>query len=160
MESYSPDDVDVQLLARLQEDARYTAVELADRIGVSDNTIHKRMRRLEDAGVVTGYRAVVDHDRIGLRLHFLFVCTVRISERGAVAQRALAFPEVVEVTELMTGRRNLQIKLVVSEDERITELAQELDQLDLDIDDEILIRAEHTKPIDYAEIDHVWDEEA
>lgn len=152
MSPYELDDVERQLLTLLQENSRYTAVEMADKVGVSDNTIHKRMRRLEEEGVITGYHASVDHDRTGLSLYFIFICTVRISERAAVADEAMTIPEVVEVTELMTGQQNLHIKLVGVEDEDITRLASQIDQLDLEINDENLLRGEYRKPIDYTEI--------
>lgn len=152
MATYELDDVDRQLLTLLQSDARLTAIELGERVGVSDNTVHNRMERLEEEGILTGYTATVDHDRAGLDLYFLFTCTARISERGRVADRAMEIPEVTEVVELMTGRQNLLIKVLGAEDEDITRLAEQVDDLDLEIDDENLIRAEHTKPLDLVEV--------
>jgi len=147
--TYELDETDRRLLGLLQENARYTATELAERIGVSDNTIHNRMDRLEEAGVVTGYAAAIDHDRAGIDLHFVFSCTARISDRSRVADEILEIPEIVEVTELMTGRQNLIVKALASDDERITEIAQQLDALDLEIDDENMIRAERSAPFEY-----------
>lgn len=152
MTAHRLDDTDKQLLNLLQDNARYTALELAEKIGVSDNTIHNRMERLEEAGVITGYRATVDSDSVGLSLYFHFSCTVRISERSDVAEEALALPQVREVTELMTGQENLHIKAVGAEDENITHVAEQLDELPLEINDENLIRCEHTKPLDYVEV--------
>lgn len=159
MTDYQLDNVDKQLLDLLQENARYTATELAEKVGVSDNTIHNRMERLEDAGIITGYTTTVDHDKTGLRLYFHFTCTTRISERSDVAEKALALPEVLEVTELMTGQTNLHIKMVGAEDNDITRLAEQLDELALEINDENLIRAEHTKSLDYLEVLELVDEE-
>ena len=158
MTTYELDDVDKRLLALLQENARYTALELADRVGVSDNTIHNRMARLEEADVITGYSASVDHDRVGLDLYFLFTCTVRISDRTEVAQRALALPGVLEVTELMTGEHNLLIKAVGAKDEDITQVAEQVDDFKLEINDETLIRTEHAKPLDYIELEEVFED--
>ena len=152
MTGYQLDDVDRQLLNLLQENARYKAIELADEIGVSDNTIHNRMERLEEAHVITGYTTTTDYDRAGLRLYFHFNCTARISERSAVAAEAMALPQVIEVTELMTGHENLHLKAVGANDEDITAIAERLDQLALEINDENLIRAEHTKPLDYVKV--------
>lgn len=152
MTKYQFDDVDKQLLNLLQKDARFKAIELAEEIGVSDNTIHNRMEQLADAGIITGYTTTIDHDRAGLGLHFHFSCTTRISERSAVAEEALALPQVTEVTELMTGQENLLIKAVGVEDEDITHVAEQLDNLNLEINDENLIRAEHTKPLDYVRV--------
>lgn len=152
MDTYDLDDVDKQLLTLIQENARYTAIELAERIGVSDNTIHNRMGRLEDAGVITDYTASVDHDLTGLRLHFMFICTARISERTDIAEHILEIPEVVDVTELMTGQRNLHVTVFGAEDEDITRVAEQLDELNLEINDETLVRTQHHKPLDYVEI--------
>lgn len=157
--TYQLDDVDRKLLDLLQENARYRAIELAEEIGVSDNTIHNRMERLEEAGVITGYTTTTDHDRVGLRLYFHFTCTTRISDRATVAEKAMALPQVVEVTELMTGHRNLHIKAVGAEDEDITAIAERLDDLALEIDDENLVRAEHLTPLDYVEVMKLVDEE-
>lgn len=148
--AYHLDAVDHALLDRLQENARYTAVELAEDVGVSDNTVHNRIARLEDAGVITGYAATVGLEAAGFGLHFHFTCTASVSERAAVAEEALALPQVVEVVELMTGRRNLHVKAVGVEDRDITRVAERLDQLALEIDDENLVRAEHASAVDFA----------
>ena len=143
------DDVDRQLLTLLQENARYTAVELAERLGVSDNTVHNRLGSLEEAGIVTGYAASIPPTEVGLDFYFMFLCTARISDRGAVAERALELAEIVEVTELMTGQRNLHIKAVGSEHDDITRIAQQLDDLELEVNDEFLIRDEHEQALDF-----------
>ncbi|WP_312910643.1 Lrp/AsnC family transcriptional regulator [Natronosalvus caseinilyticus] len=143
------DETDRQLLDLLQENARYKATTLAEEIGVSDNTIHNRMARLEEEGIITGYTTAIGYQSTGLRLYFHFTCTTRISERSAVAGEALALPQVVEVTELMTGQENLHIKAVGAEDADITHVAEQLDDLALEIDDENLIRAEYTRPFEY-----------
>ncbi|SEP99832.1 Lrp/AsnC family transcriptional regulator [Natrinema salaciae] len=155
--AYQLDDVDRQLLDLLQENARYKAIELAEEIGVSDNTVHNRMDRLEEAGVITGYAASVDHGRTGLDLTFHFSCTARIGKRATVAEEAMAFPQVVEVTELMTGQENLHIKAVGAEHEDITHVAEQLDELALDINDENLVRTERRKSVDYEAVSSLLD---
>ena len=159
MDRYQLDDVDKRLLSLLQENARYTAIDLAERIGVSDNTIHNRMRRLEEGDVIDGYTARIDHRRTGLSLYFLFTCTVRISRRSEIAEKALAIPEVIEVTELMTGEHNLLIKVIGAEDQDITRIAEQIDELNLEINDESLIRIEHTDVLDYTQIEGMLTEE-
>ena len=155
MTTYRIDDVDRQILNLLQKDARYTAIELAERVGVSDNTIHNRMGRLEEEGVITGYTARVDHNRTGLSLFFLFICTARVSERSDVADAVLALPQVVEVTEVMSGEENLLVKVYGAEDEDITHVAEELDGLALRVNDEKLIKVEHSQPLDYVEVEDI-----
>lgn len=157
MQNYILDDVDQQLVQMLQEDARYTAIELAEAIGVSDNTIHNRMDRLESEGVITGYTATVDHDRIGLDLFFSMICTARISDRSVVAEKAIEIPAVIDVTELMTGERNLHVKAVGAEDEDITHVAEQINELDLEINDENLIRSEHRSGLDFQNMQDVLE---
>ena len=157
--AYTLDDVDKQILNALQENARYTAIELAEAVGVSDNTIHNRIDRLEEAGIVTGYTTNIDFRKIGLRLYFHFTCTAAISERATVAERAMELSQVLEVTELMTGQENLHIKAVGGEDRDITHVAEQLDQLPLEINDENLIRAEHTDSLDYVELSGLIESE-
>lgn len=152
MTNYDLDDVDRRLLDLLQENARYPATELAERLAVSDNTVHNRMERLEEAGVITGYGTAIDHDRAGLGLRFVFTCTARISQRSAMADEILEIPEVIEVIELMTGQENIVIKALGARDEDITRVAERVDELDVEINDENLVREEHVRPLDFVRV--------
>ena len=157
--TYQLDDIDKELLNLLQENARYKATELAEEIGVSDNTIHNRMEQLEDSNIIKGYTTRTNYDQAGLRLYFHFTCTARISERSDVAKEAMSLPQVVEITELMTGHENLHLKAVGAKDEDITAVAEQLDELPLEINDENLIRTEHAQPLEYVEVLELVEEE-
>ncbi|AOS65919.1 Lrp/AsnC family transcriptional regulator [Actinoalloteichus hymeniacidonis] len=65
------DDLDWELLHHLQADARISFNELARQVGVSAPTVATRVRRLEEAAVITGYRAEVDPPRAGLGVQAL-----------------------------------------------------------------------------------------
>jgi Lrp/AsnC family transcriptional regulator, leucine-responsive regulatory protein len=60
------DRYDIQILAELQADARLTNAELAQRVGLSAAPCWRRVRALEEAGFIKGYRAEIDRHRIGL----------------------------------------------------------------------------------------------
>ena len=152
MDPVDLDEVDKEILRRLQDNARYTAVELAEAVGVSDNTVHNRMDRLEAADVITGYTATIDPERAGFEFVFLFTCTVRISERTRVADEIIGMSGVIQVTQLMTGQHNLLIRAVGRDDEDITRLAERIDGLQLEINDESLVRAEHTAALDFVKV--------
>jgi Lrp/AsnC family transcriptional regulator, leucine-responsive regulatory protein len=62
----SLDTTDWRLLEALQRDGRASYAELARTVAMSPSAVTERVRRLEEAGVITGYTAVVDHERIGL----------------------------------------------------------------------------------------------
>lgn len=60
------DRTDWRLLAELQRDGRSTYAELARAVAMSPSAVAERVRRLEEAGVIAGYRAAVDPERVGL----------------------------------------------------------------------------------------------
>lgn len=59
------DDIDRQILHELQVDGRITNVALASRVGISPPPVLRRVRALEEAGYITGYRALLDPQRLG-----------------------------------------------------------------------------------------------
>ncbi|WP_119153341.1 Lrp/AsnC family transcriptional regulator [Caldimonas tepidiphila] len=92
------DRYDVAILAELQRDGRLSNAELAQRIGLSATPCWRRVRRLEEQGVIRGYRAEIDRRRIGLGV--LAFVRVDAERNNAEATRALedairALPEVV-----------------------------------------------------------------
>jgi Lrp/AsnC family leucine-responsive transcriptional regulator len=62
------DTLDIQILEALQENARAKNVELARELGVAQSTVLERVRRLEEQGFVTGYRAILDPEKLGLSI--------------------------------------------------------------------------------------------
>ncbi|MCP8937063.1 Lrp/AsnC family transcriptional regulator [Alsobacter sp. SYSU M60028] len=64
------DDIDLQIIRELQADGRMTNVELARRVGMSAPPCLRRVRALEEAGIITGYRALVDEKALGLEIVF------------------------------------------------------------------------------------------
>ncbi|MFF6909786.1 Lrp/AsnC family transcriptional regulator [Streptomyces sp. NPDC012389] len=66
MTDYSPDATDWRILDVLQRDGRATFAELARAVAMSPSAVTERVRRLEETGVISGYAAVVDAERLGL----------------------------------------------------------------------------------------------
>jgi Lrp/AsnC family leucine-responsive transcriptional regulator len=97
--AFDPDDFDHAILRHVATDGRIAVTELARRIGLSKSPTQVRLRRLEDLGVITGYRAVLDPIRIG-QAHVAFV-EVKLSDTREAALQAfnravLTIPEVEE----------------------------------------------------------------
>ncbi|MER5310567.1 Lrp/AsnC family transcriptional regulator [Streptomyces sp. NPDC002773] len=63
---YTPDATDWRILEALQTEGRASFAELARTVSMSPSAVTERVRRLEEAGVITGYTAIVDQDRLGL----------------------------------------------------------------------------------------------
>ena len=62
------DRAEREILALLQRDGRMSNVELAERVGLSESPCFRRVRRLEDSGLIQGYSARLDQRRLGLQV--------------------------------------------------------------------------------------------
>lgn len=107
------DRFDHAILRALAADGRLSATELARRIGLSKSPTQARMKRLEQAGVITGYRAGLDPIRMGLA-HVAFV-EVRLSDtREAALQafnRAVQLVPEVEQCHMIASRFDYLLKV-------------------------------------------------
>ncbi|MEN0085474.1 MAG: Lrp/AsnC family transcriptional regulator [Leifsonia sp.] len=63
--TYAVDSTDRTLLSELQRDGRQSIAELARTVHMSNSAVAERVRRLEEAGIISGYRAVIDPERLG-----------------------------------------------------------------------------------------------
>ena len=109
------DSTDRKLLMRLQREGRASNVELAAWANLSESACLRRVRSLEQRGVISRYAAVVDERAVGLPLSV--VVTVTLSSQSADALNAFetAISQVREVAEcyLMTGGADYLLRLVV-----------------------------------------------
>src|SRR3712207_9427206 len=90
------DDTSLRLLSELQEDARTSLAELGRRVGLSAPAVAERIRRLEQDGVITGYRAEVDPRALGYPLRVQVCVPPAPRPLRDVAELARQTPEVVE----------------------------------------------------------------
>jgi Lrp/AsnC family leucine-responsive transcriptional regulator len=91
------DAIDVTILRRLMERARTTWAELGSLLGLSAPAAADRVRKLEEAGVIRGYAAIVDPDAAGCGLGaFISVTLERSDDRGAFLDTVRSLPEILE----------------------------------------------------------------
>ncbi|MEM7777913.1 MAG: Lrp/AsnC family transcriptional regulator [Pseudomonadota bacterium] len=109
------DAIDRQIVLELQADGRLTNVELADRVGLSPSPCLRRVKRLEQAGYIEGYRAALRRDRVGLG----FSVFIGVKIDGHANDKAVAFqdaviamPEVVSC-HLVSGEADYFLEVVV-----------------------------------------------
>ena len=119
------DRYDRRILEVLQEEGRISNQELADRIGLSPSPCLRRVRTLEESGLIIGYRALLDAKKLGLSLMAL----IHISMDRHTPERFVNFetriselPEVLECL-LITGQdADYQLKVIVRDMEAYQEL--------------------------------------
>ncbi|ODT45681.1 MAG: AsnC family transcriptional regulator [Methylobacterium sp. SCN 67-24] len=111
------DDIDRRIVQALQADGRMSILDLAAQVGLSPSPCARRVRLLEEAGVIKGYVAVIDQEKLGLPVSvFASIKLERQREEeldrfGAAVQR---WPEVADCY-LMTGQRDYLLRIIVSD---------------------------------------------
>jgi Lrp/AsnC family leucine-responsive transcriptional regulator len=90
------DFIDLKILEILQEDGRASHSAIADAVGLSQPSVHERVKKLEQRGVIKGYAAVVDPDALGLGV--LAFISVRLNDYKPedIANAVAGIPEVIE----------------------------------------------------------------
>ncbi|MEM8858727.1 MAG: Lrp/AsnC family transcriptional regulator [Chloroflexota bacterium] len=120
------DDTGWRLLSELQKNARISFTELGQRVGLTSPAVADRVRRMEEAGIISGYHTKVNLAKIGLPI----MAIVRLAEIGGQScERAAAqVSQIEEVIECIrvTGDDSMVVKVVASS---VDHLTQVLDQL-------------------------------
>jgi DNA-binding Lrp family transcriptional regulator len=117
----SIDRLDVELLEMLATDARAGVVELASGLGISRNTVQARLRRLEDGGLLTGYRPELRLERAGVSMQAFIGLEVQQGRLASIVDALVAMPQVLEI-HATTGREDLLVRVA-------TETQADLQQL-------------------------------
>ena len=111
------DRIDVSILEHLQRDGRATAGELSDAAGLSPSPAHRRQRLLEDSGIITGYVALLDQDRVGLPVNVMVSVELAGQTQDLLEAFEAAVAELPEVMEclLMTGASDYLLRVVAAD---------------------------------------------
>ncbi|CAL9281626.1 Leucine-responsive regulatory protein [Streptomyces sp. enrichment culture] len=101
----------------LRQDGRLSNVELAKRVGLTPPPCLRRVRRLEEAGVITGYRAVIDPGALGRALEVLIDVEIYAQDRRTVEEfetTVASYEEVIEFRR-MYGRPDYFLRVAVAD---------------------------------------------
>ncbi len=110
-------ETDRRILRALQEDGRMTVQAIAERVGLSASPCLRRIRQMEDNGVISAYSAVVDQARVGLPVSVFISIKLerqRATELDRFAKAISAWPEVMECY-LMTGQHDFLVRVVCAD---------------------------------------------
>lgn len=97
------DAIDRNILSALQEDGRLSATDLADRIGLSLSSCHRRLKALEQSGVIQQYRAVVSAEAVGLTFEAIVFVTMGRADLDTITafeSAVTAVPNIIEAQRL------------------------------------------------------------
>jgi len=119
------DSIGWRILAELQEDARIHFSELGRRVGLSTPAVIERVHRMEEAGIITGYRVEIDRQKVGLP-----VCAfIRVRVVGDLISRVIAvaheMPEVYECHHI-AGEDTFLLKVFVPTSEALEDTIKKL----------------------------------
>ena len=108
------DPIDRQLLAELQSDGRITNVELAQRVGLTPPPCLRRVRALEDAGVIRGYHADLDASKLGFAIMVFALVSLKSQAEEALRQFETHMRDLPEVREchMLNGEIDFILKIV------------------------------------------------
>jgi Lrp/AsnC family leucine-responsive transcriptional regulator len=105
------DERDLAILDALQADARNTFAEIGKRVGLAPSSVHERVRKLEQIGVIRGYRAELDPEALGLFVTALVSATpLDARQPDDLADRIIEFAEV-EDCHSVAGAENYILKV-------------------------------------------------
>ncbi|MFD3376718.1 MULTISPECIES: Lrp/AsnC family transcriptional regulator [unclassified Streptomyces] len=113
----SLDATDREILFHMRQDGRLTNVELAKRVGLTPPPCLRRVKRLEEAGVITGYRAVIDPAALGRGLEVLVDVEISAQDRKSFEKFETTVSSYEEVIEFrrMYGRPDYFIRVAVAD---------------------------------------------
>ena len=111
------DDIDMRILALLQDNGRMTNVELAERVGLTAPPCLRRVRALEQEGAITGYHAALEPAFLGFNLTVFAMVSLRSqaeSDLRAFEQLVAEIPEVREC-HMLNGEIDFILKIVATD---------------------------------------------
>lgn len=116
---YSMDSLDREILFHLRQDGRLTNVELAKRVGLTPPPCLRRVKRLEDAGIITGYRARIDPAAAGRGFDVVVSLEISVNDLRTVEELETAISSYDEVVEFhrLFGRPDYLLRVAVEDQE-------------------------------------------
>tara|TARA_B100000965_G_scaffold399484_1_gene419530 strand:+ start:26 stop:490 length:465 start_codon:yes stop_codon:yes gene_type:complete len=117
------DDIDAKLLSLLQQDGRQTIKELAAQLEMSTTPIFERIKKLEKAGIIDHYAAVLNPDKLGKKLYAFAHISLKDHSKKLVnefTQQIIEVPQVMEC-HYVTGDSDFILKILLDDMEKYRE---------------------------------------
>ncbi|WP_074406257.1 Lrp/AsnC family transcriptional regulator [Aquimarina megaterium] len=104
------DNIDHKIINRLKDNSRASYVEIGRQIGLSPSSVRERIQKLEDLGVIKGYRLELDNKKLGFGIEVLIMLKLFSGNLNVFCSELDKFPEIVEAHRV-TGAHNISMKV-------------------------------------------------
>ncbi len=116
------DGIDKEILRNLMDDARKPILQIANKIGISGAAIHQRLRKLEEAGVISGSKFIVNNKVLGYKtMAFIGVYLEKAASNFEAVKELKKIPEILEC-HYTTGNWSILIKIICRDNEHLMQL--------------------------------------
>ncbi|MBI2143806.1 Lrp/AsnC family transcriptional regulator [Candidatus Woesearchaeota archaeon] len=119
--NFEPDDKDFLILEHLERDAGLTTKKLAIAVSMPQTTVHNRIRRLKEAGVIKKYVAILDYRKLNKPLTAYVLLDISYEDHSQISKKLAAMPFVTEICAV-TGANDIIIKLRAKDAEDLGEI--------------------------------------
>lgn len=140
------DITDAKILEILQQDGRVSMKELGKRVSLTSPAVSERVKRLEENGVIKGYKAIVDPVKLGLNVSVIIHVGLKVSAHKAFLTFVSEHPSVIECHHV-TGNDCMTIKAIVADTLKLETLLDEIQAIGSTRTEIILSTPMENKPI-------------
>ena len=123
------DEIDKKILEMLQKDGRMSYSKIARILGLSEATIHLRVKKLREKGILKGFIAVVDPEKVGKDVAAIILAKIDADKYKETVEKIAQFDDVYEVYDV-TGDFSTVLKVRVSSKNELAELLDKLGKIE------------------------------
>lgn len=128
--NYQIDEVDKQILHFLIENTRTPFTEIAKQMNVSAGTIHVRVKKMEEAGIIKGTTLIVDYARMGYDfIAYVGILLTKSNKTAAVVEKLKEIPNVT-VASVVSGKYNIFCKIRARDTSDAKDVIYRIDEID------------------------------
>jgi Lrp/AsnC family leucine-responsive transcriptional regulator len=121
------DDLGIKILTTLQHNARISFSELGRIVGLSSPAVADRVKKMEDAGLIKGYKAVLNPEKIGFNITAIISISSKTPIGNLLDNDILELPEAVEIYRI-SGDYSFQIKVITNSLEHLETIVGKLNK--------------------------------
>lgn len=130
MAKFKLDDTDHHILDMLIENTRTPFTDIAKRLGISAGTVHVRVKKMEEAGIITGSSLILDYKKLGYSfIAYVGVFLQKTSQTQFVLERINEIPYIT-VAHVTTGKFNIFCKIRARDTSHAKEIIYQIDDID------------------------------